>query len=352
MLYPRILNTKAMNNIHIWAAKPSGNDPTTHFWFERDGVRYRICDGALWTERQECNNIPDFPVPCSLCKETYLEDVLRGKKLLHLLTEPPEPLFAVETALDIRHDPNNNGVYPHEFVVCAIQSQWVPHQNMEVEGGIVPRVPIGSFARFYEARPAGQVRIVRDIRTRLLDPEGYKNRDYYHWLRNGIRKTHWSTNEIKTFRDGLALFLEETREDKRKHYKVICESYIDFWIDRAASYFRIKPVSVEMEGLTILVTPEVGMRIGDDSYALKIWLNARPPTRPARQVVHYMMDRVVRVCSDWRDDWHLGIWDIRRKNILPPVRTARDFELGLRSQAAAFLHIWNDLDEQSENFGE
>jgi hypothetical protein len=216
---------------------------------------------------------------------------------------------------------------------------------MGVEAGIVPRVPIGSFARFYEARPADQVRIVRDIRTRLLDPEGYKNRDYYHWLRNGIRKTHWSTNEIQIFRDGLAPFLEETREDKRKHYKVICESYIDFWTDRAASYFRIKPVSVEMEGLTILVTPEVGMRIGDDSYALKIWLNARPPTRPARQVVHYMMDRVVRVGSDWRDDWHLGIWDIRRKNILPPIRTARDFELGLRGQAAAFLHIWNDLGE-------
>ena len=225
-------------------------------------------------------------------------------------------------------------------------------KNQGAEVTVVPRVPIGSFARFYEARPADQVRIVRDIRTRLLDPEGYTGRDYYQWLRNGIRKTHWSTNEITTFRDALGPFLENTREDKRQHYKVICESYIDFWVDMAASYFPIKSVSVEMEGLTILVTPEVGMRIGDDSYALKIWLNAKPPTRPARQVVNYVMERAVGVCSDWSDDWHMGIWDIRRKNILPPIRTARDFELGLRGQAAAFLHIWDDLDERVQNFGE
>ena len=242
--------------------------------------------------------------------------------------------------------------YPNNLRGYPIQSLGDGHRIKRVEVTVMPRVPIGSFARFYEARPADQVRIVRDIRIRLLDPEGYKGRDYYHWLRNGIRKTHWSTNEITTFRDALVPFLENTREDKRQHYKIICESYIDFWVDKAASYFPIKSVSVEMEGLTILVTPEVGMRIGDDRYSLKIWLNARPPTRPARQVVNYMMERAVEVCSDWSDDWHMGIWDIRRKNILPRIRTARDFELGLRGQAAAFLHIWDDLNGQAQNFGE
>ena len=95
MLYPRILNTKAMNNIHIWAANLSGNDPTTHFWLERDGVRYRICDGALWTEQQECNNIPDFPRSLQSVQRDIFGGCLTRKETPASLPEPTDPLFAV-----------------------------------------------------------------------------------------------------------------------------------------------------------------------------------------------------------------------------------------------------------------
>ena len=335
-----------MSDISIWAAKPPGIDPTTHFWFDQETVWRRICDGGIWIERHTSDNRPDFPVPCSLCEETYLADVLLGKKVLHLLHEPPAP--PLDDPIDNNGKRADNRIYPRYLGGYTLNSQGqVPEMRVEIIA--MPKVPIGSFARFYEARPAGQVRIVRDIRSRLLDPEGYKNRDYYFWLRNGLRSTHWSTRDIQTFRDALVPFLEGTRDDKKDHYRTICESYIDFWSERATSYFPVESVSVDIAGLTISVTPEVGMKIGDDNYALKIWLNAKPPTRPARQVIHYMMERASGMSSAWRDSWHLGIWDVRRKNILPPIRTAQYFELGLRSQAAAFLHLWNELDEQAQN---
>ena len=207
----------------------------------------------------------------------------------------------------------------------------------------MPKVPIGSFARFYEARPADQVRIVRDIRTRLMDPDGYTGRDYYHQLRSEIRKTHWSTNDISAFEGALNPFLERTREDRREHYRSISESYIDFWTARDASYFSVGSTSVEIGGLEVTVTPEVGMTFGKDSYALKIWFNAKRPTRPARQLIQYMMERAGCLSADWQDNWQMAIWDLRRKSILPSLRTARDFELGILGQAAAFIRIWDEL---------
>ena len=196
------------------------------------------------------------------------------------------------------------------------------------------------------------MKIVRDIRMRLTDPEGYILRDYYNPLRNGIKRTHWATGDIQTFRDGFIPFLDRTRQDKKEHYRAIGQSYIDFWEERDGSYFQVRSVDVEIGGLTILVTPEVGMRIGDDSYTLKIWLNSQPPTRAARQVIQHSMERASEICDSWDTSWHLGIWDIRRKNILPPMRTARDFELGLTGQAAAFLQIWNKLDQIALSYSE
>ena len=333
-----------MDSISIWAAKIPGIDPTTHFWFERDGVRYRICDSVRWIEGTGTDNRPDFPVPCGLCKETYLEDVFHGAKLLHLLPEPP--------ALDNKVHTTDNGVYPtNNRVYTPIFDRYTPDiQGLEVV--VLPKVPVKMFAEFYEARPAKQVSIVRTIRTRLINPEMYMAHNYYGALRNAIRDTHWATRNIETLQDALEPLIGNTRPDKQQNYRTAIESYIRFWRDRGASYFPVKAVDVGMAGLTIAVTPELGMQIGDDFQVLKIWLDAKSPTQPARQVIHYFVDRAREQSNEWQDYWHSGILDVRRRNIPLPPRNARDFELGLYGQVAAFLQIWNELEQQALNYGE
>ena len=335
-----------MNNILIWADKPRSVDPTTHFWLEKDGVPYRVCDGREWIEGPGLDNRPDFPVPCRTCKETYLEDVLRGKGILTLLPEPPPLKIYSYTHRNMVYS-TNIGVYPSSIAVHSPDSD-------RSEAVIVPRIPLSSFARFYEANPSKQVTVVRDIRTRLIDPEGYFARDYYGSLRGVLRKTHWATGKLDTFENALAPLLARTRMDKKLHYQILGESYIDFWRSRNASCFHVESVDVEIAGLTIVVTPEVGMRTGNDYQALKIWFNAKSPTRPARQVIHYLMDQANLIGNDWQDRWHSGLLDIRRKNIPLPVRTARDFELGITGQVAAFLQIWEELDRRAGRaaFGE
>ena len=333
-----------MDSIFIWAAKLPGVDPATHFWFERDGVRYRICDGVRWIEGTGSDNRPDFPVPCGLCKETYLEDVLRGVKLLHLLPKPP--------ALDNKIDTTENGVYPSKNEVYPPKNRVYPSENTGVAVAVVPKVPVKMFAEFYQARPAKQVSIVRTIRTRLINPEMYMAHNYYGALRNAIRDTHWATRNIETLQDALEHLMESIRQDKQQNYRTAIESYIRFWHDRNASCFPVKAVDVEMAGLTIAVNPELGMQTGDDFQALKIWFDAERPTQPARQVIYYFMDRAREQSNEWEDYWHSGIWDIRRRNIPLPPRNARDFGLGLYGQIAAFLQIWNELEQQALDIGE
>ena len=340
-----------MDSIFIWAAKVTGIDPTTHFWFERDDVRYRICDGVRWIEGTGADNRPDFPVPCGFCKETYLEDVLRGAKLLYLLPEPP--------ALDNKVDTSENRAYPTKIMVYPTRLRVYPivsdRYTLETRGqevSIMPKVPVKMFAEFYEARPAKQVSIVRNIRTRLINPEMYMAHNYYGVLRNAVRDTHWATGNIETLQDAFEPVMDSIRPDKQQNYRTAIESYIRFWRDRDASYFPVKAVDVEMAGLTIAVTPEIGIQTGDDFQVLKIWFDAKSPTQPARQVIYHFMDRAREQSNEWEDYWHSGILDVRKRNIPLPPRNARDFELGLYGQVAAFLQIWNELQQQALDIGE
>ena len=322
-----------MDDIAIWAERSKGLDPTTHFWFaETDGSRYRICDGQTWVEEPKRASTTDALVfvPCKKCKDLYLTDVLHGRKVLTILPEPPT---------------YDSGVYNPETLVDT-QENMVYYPKKGVSS--MPRISIASFAKFYEVRPAAQVRIVRDIRSRMMDPERYFARDFYWPLRNLLRTTHWATGDIGTFENAMQPFvygLQDTR--KKASYRILCESYVDFWKRSGATYFPIQTASVEIDGLTIVVSPEVGMRIGDDFQALKLWFNSIQPTRQARQIVIHLMDRANAINDHWQKRWHSGIWDVRRARIPLVVRPARDFELGLAGQIAAFLQIWNRLDEEA-----
>ena len=213
----------------------------------------------------------------------------------------------------------------------------------------MPRISMAQFARFYEVRPADQVRIVRDIRLQLANPDdNYMARNFYGLLLRQIRRTHWATSDIRDFENALHPFVQ-TLKDQRKHqpYLAIGEAYIEYWKRRSGELFEVPSVNVDISGLTIGVRPEVGIRAGRDLEVLKLWFNANKPSRQARQIILYIMDRARSSSQEWRDSWNVGIWDVRRKEIPPPIRTARDFELGLVGQVAAFLRIWETLDQQA-----
>ena len=333
-----------MSGIMCWAERPPGPDPTVHFWTEHpDGERYRLCDGDAWPNlltvepaRSTASEDEEPYVPCSACQETYLADVLNGRKLLNILPFPPS---------------QDTGSYTIKNAGYAIQNRVYPPNHMvslsSTGGQNMPRIPLSLFANFYEARPAAQVSIVRDIRTRMLNPKEYRRRDYYMGLRNFLEKSHWLPRSIDPFKNGLNYFLADEKGDKRDLFRKLAGQYMSFWDDARGDYFYVPPVDVEMGELVVMVRPEVGLLSHGDRMALKIWFNMKAPTRQTRQLVHHFMERARDESDQWSNGWNVGLLDIPRKRIPPPVRPAKDFQLGLTGQVAAFLQIWKSLEDEA-----
>ena len=205
------------------------------------------------------------------------------------------------------------------------------------------------FVRFYEARPAEQPRVVREIRSQIAsDWRESQKRNFYGRLSMEMRRCHWETDDLQTLKDRLASpsFIGGLPVRKQRAYQTILNVYVDYMERRGGSLFRVPRVSLNIGGLTVVVNPEFGIRTGLDNETLKLWFNLEPPSRQARQVLLHLMHLARLQSGEWQDSWNVGIFDVRRGTVLPPirVRSTDDLQLSLEAQASAFLLLWNALE--------
>ena len=101
--------------------------------------------------------------------------------------------------------------------------------------------------------------------------------DYYGPLIALIRRTHWATGLIDTFRNALPSFLEnQNLVTKRENMRLIGEAYSEYWQERALAYFPVGQYTVDVAGLTIRIGPAVGMlNRNGDRQSLWLWFNKR-----------------------------------------------------------------------------
>ena len=200
------------------------------------------------------------------------------------------------------------------------------------------RVSVFDFAQFCEATPARQESVVAKVRKR-------KGFNYYGPLKSLIQKAHWATNDITKFESALPSFLNgQSKATTAHNYQCMAEAYISYWKERAAAFFPvdIRDRNINLEGLTISVNPEVGMRTrDDDQQILKLWFNRLNPTRQTRLVIGHLVGKM-----NPNPQWLSGIWDIKRRNILLPVLPPDNFDIALGGQATAFMQIWDGLDDK------
>ena len=322
----------ALKSIFLWSARESG--PISHFWFEKDDIYRRVCDGVAWSGTLHSNS-GSAAIPCRRCKELYVEDVVYGPKILTLASSDFIPHSRVA--------PTYTGVQP---MYNRVQPAHNGVQSSPKEPFGMPRVALSQFANFYEARPAGQVKVVRQVREQLASPEMFRRHNFYGLFHDQLRRTHLLSSDIRDFEDRLSSFVSNLQDSRKQQpYRELGEAYVKFWRSREGELFVAPPVVININGLEIRVRPEVGIRAGGDAQVLHLWFKNARPGRQAKQIILYFMDRARSQSRDWSNLWNVGIWDVRRKQVPLPVRTAQDFELGLEGQVASFLRIWTMLDE-------
>ena len=275
-------------------------DPRTHFWYEStQELKNRLCDDLVTSGPIQEPHPKEPLLPCRDCEQLYVQDMTVGKRVFDYL--PPAPTNATI------------------------------HDN---------------------APASGRERIVKEARTFLTDPRGYPQRSYYWALLNTLRQTHWNTHDLSDFEIALEETLERLpntkgKESRKDHYHKIGQAYLKFWSEQQdAQFFKIPPTRIEIQGLTILVNPEVGLRRHGDELALKLWLSSPRPNRAFRQAIQHLMAEAQS--QGWERHLQPALWDVRRKEILPNVRLARGFERVIRSQAAAFRVHWDALGTEEE----
>ena len=211
---------------------------------------------------------------------------------------------------------------------------------------VLPKVSMTSFARFVAAPVTQKAKIVRELHTAKHLTSQDRFAPFYGHLVNTLRATHWTTRQIRTFEDAIEGFLRKVSHSvKRSRYQLLSEAYINFWVRHSASYVPIGRAEVDIGGLIIVVNPEIGMQVGNDTQVLKIWLNSPEPSKMHREVISYLMEITSVEHSTWPDQWPRGMWDVQRGRILQNPRPAADFELAIAGQKAHFESVWTALEE-------
>ena len=275
-------------------------------------------------------------VPCYECNETYIADVLHGRKLLSISSR------ALASA-NHRSTPGNYHPTPVDYGLNIAQDGI---HHLEKEGGAVSdhRVSVFDFAEFCQARTGQQEAIVRKIRKRSVDPKTGFN--YYGPLLNLFRRTHWDNNNLSILERALPNLLRTQKHPSTaENYRRMAEAYIDYWKNRATEFFPVvlRSPDVVFGDLTIRVNPEVGMVNQDgDRQILKMWLKRASPTREVRQIAGYLLSKL-----NPNPEWHPGIWDVKHRNVPLLVFSPDNYEGTLVAQAQAFLKIWEGLDQQA-----
>lgn len=208
--------------------------------------------------------------------------------------------------------------------------------------------PITAFARFFKAKPALKVRMVRDARLCQSDPKGYRLRAYYGDFRNALRRTHWNGSDLSTFEATLEDVIAQQKIAKQEHYRNLGKAYINFWNRYPdARVFEVQTVETEIAGLGIRVTADLGISFGGDDYVLEPYFRAPRPTRLFRQAVQYLTEQAR--LHVWNPNWNAAIYDVRRQLLLPQMRIrTQDIRIGLEGAAADFRQIWNSLEDSAQ----
>ncbi len=297
----------------------TGPDPRTHLWYHApDGRTRRICDDSQWPP----GVLPrrsKFAVylPCDPCKTIYFDDGAHGQG--RFVAEP----YAVPLELDMLNSLSTG--------------ESLPNKKERVID--IHPIPLSTFARFYEATTeSAKLRIVREARG-----SGY---DFYWALRNTLAETHFRSDDLSTFEDAVIGLVGSLKsESQRTHYRKICQGYINFWkrFDEA-HVFPVSPIDTEIEGLTIKVNYEIGMRDGEDERPIKLHLRAKAPTRDYRRAIQGVTSKASEFV--WDTNWQPRILDTRKGELAEYVPFPQDFDMIMESAASHFVDMWEREDRR------
>lgn len=194
------------------------------------------------------------------------------------------------------------------------------------------RITLTTFVKFALATTPGKRVAVVEEAKEYYEPGYTRLHDYWRPLRVAIVKMHENGSNPADLDAFLA-----TVEDKRlANFKLAARAY-KRWMGKKSFDWVGGPGATWTHGLLVVkVNPEVIARINGTLNVVKLHFGEEVSKRRVDTMIH-----LVETTLTTATNATVGILDVKRGRLFPKTREVPHIEKFLRSEAAAFIELWN-----------
>lgn len=194
------------------------------------------------------------------------------------------------------------------------------------------RVNLTTFIDIASASGTAKVTALRRFKNRGdYDPR----HDYWKRLRTAIVEYHESAEP-----DVLDLVANTAASNKRENYRQCVQAYKNWAGSSRYSWFDPPAGDWEHAGVLVRVSPELGLRRGQQRLAIKLYFKTEPLTKLRADVILHLLQTVLLPTGGCTD---IGILDVRRSRLIQPTVEKPDIDAALRGEAGYIAAAWDSV---------
>jgi hypothetical protein len=163
--------------------------------------------------------------------------------------------------------------------------------------------------------------------------------DYWKQMREGIQEMHRSGNATRAELNAIVEGLDNNKKVGR--YRAAVNGYAKFLGRRRITWFEPPASDWVQQSLTVRVNPELGLKIGDDPYLVKLYFKDEALTSARVTIVLDMMSLVLSSKSP--PGTRMAVLDVSNGRLLCDTNGSADTVVLLQGEAAAFVEMWKRL---------
>jgi len=192
-----------------------------------------------------------------------------------------------------------------------------------------------SFADYILKKEKHKKTFVRGIKKRA--PYSPKT-DYYLQLRVRLKQICKKHDSLNTLDEMLSKL---TNLNKKNGYPVLITKIKEFLAPKKYTWVDPSKKVIQYGDLAIRVNPELGLKIGNTIYFIKLYLKKTKITTEKINILKKIMQEAY---SEIDENIHVAIFDVRGGNFYSiPINQNMELTYDLQKEASNWCKVWEEL---------
>lgn len=199
------------------------------------------------------------------------------------------------------------------------------------------KISMTNFIDFVGATGTGKLTEIRKIKRMYV--AGYNPKfDFWRKLRKAIVVMH-QNGELKETLDEVLKELKP-KSNKRGPYQQYIKAYKKWLGRKPIEWFDPGKLHWSHRDLTVLVNPELGLKLKGVDYLVKLYFRTKPLSKYRENSVLHLM-RKLAVENGIKAT--PSVLDVSKGSLMEWTVDIQDIDAMLRAEATFFIELWNEL---------